>query len=292
MNTVTEKLFGTLEVLCDYSPVFWDRQTQENFDFWQLLRDEGFVKATDPELAFEHWQNMEDWGAPTELTDYEYAPLRAERNDSDWSESIASQRKSIYKQLKDLLINHCKQVKAYQISMPTPRQYEWDHPNFYISIVVAKTHDDQWICLAPRVPDQASFYRHDTALTTTIDTLAVTSSPIDKIHTLLGQLPTISLYGYYHGGYNYTYLHQVFSATAKYENQAITQALMNGKMIFHTDLRTTNPNSHTKFMQTALMGHRTFSVSFWDLGYHYEIARTPSGDWIGTRQLMEFEYNP
>ncbi|MDF5710101.1 MAG: hypothetical protein PUP90_21140 [Nostoc sp. S4] len=35
-----------------------------------------------------------------------------------------------------------------------------------------------------------------------------------------------------------------------------------------------------------------YSISFWDVGYSYEVGQTTAGDWIGVRTQSEFEYNP
>lgn len=41
------------------------------------------------------------------------------------------------------------------------------------------------------------------------------------------------------------------------------------------------------------LNHRTaYSLSFWDIGYTYEVGQTPAGDWIGVWTQSEFEYNP
>ncbi|WP_275994017.1 hypothetical protein [Argonema antarcticum] len=41
------------------------------------------------------------------------------------------------------------------------------------------------------------------------------------------------------------------------------------------------------------MGDRIiYTLSFWDIGYTYEIGQAPTGDWLGVRSLLEFGYNP
>ena len=60
MKLHTEQLLATLEVLAG-SPIYWERETQGEFSFWKLLNTNCFVKETDIELAFEHWQKMEAW---------------------------------------------------------------------------------------------------------------------------------------------------------------------------------------------------------------------------------------
>lgn len=62
MKPETEQLLGTLEVLGGYQPFFWETEIQGEFSLWNLMISEGFVNLTDVERAFEHWQNIEQWG--------------------------------------------------------------------------------------------------------------------------------------------------------------------------------------------------------------------------------------
>ena len=60
-------------------------------------------------------------------------------------------------------------------------------------------------------------------------------------------------------------------------------------------------------MNQCLRDRTHYIISFWDVGYSYEVGQTPGGDWIGVRcQLLEtlrerqavtpsqteFDYNP
>ena len=108
---------------------------------------------------------------------------------------------------------------------------------------------------------------------------------------------SIQIYGYYHGGYNYTYQHRIVGAIAATKESAIALALQSAEMVFIEkttveyagDYR--NPQLN-QFMNKCL-GDRTFyDLSFWDAGYTYELGQTPTGDWLGTCHQKEFEYNP
>ncbi|MEH2064002.1 MAG: hypothetical protein V7K50_17340 [Nostoc sp.] len=48
---------------------------------------------------------------------------------------------------------------------------------------------------------------------------------ITQVQILLNNLTPITNYGYYHGGYNYTYQHQIVGALAKTKTTAIELAL-------------------------------------------------------------------
>ncbi|MEH2254448.1 hypothetical protein [Nostoc sp.] len=59
MHSETQRLLGTLEILCSNSFV-WETTTQGEFNIWNLMISEGFVNLTDIELAFKHWQKIEE----------------------------------------------------------------------------------------------------------------------------------------------------------------------------------------------------------------------------------------
>lgn len=306
MKLETEQLFGTLEILCS-NPFVSETVTQGEFNTWNLMISEGFVNLTDIELAFKHWQNIEEWGTPTnqETFDYEYAPLRFKRKDKTWNESVASERKSYYQQLQQLLTNNLQNLLAYNLSVhkAAHQNFEWEHPYFSVSIVVGETSDRHWFCLAPTVPDQASDNRRSRNQPTAQivyeeSPRGATQALITEVKTMLKKLTPITNYGYYHGGYNYTYQHQIVGALAKTKTTAIQLALQAAKMVFLEKLTIEyadngyNTPKLSQFMNQYLRDRTHYIISFWDVGYSYEVGQTPGGDWIGERSQSEFNYNP
>ncbi|WP_448266029.1 hypothetical protein [Nostoc sp. DSM 114159] len=306
MKVETEQLLATLELLC--SDLFvWENAIQGEFNIWNLMISEGFVHLTDIELAFKHWQKIEEWGTPTnqEASDYEYAPLRSKRKDNTWNESIANERLSYYQQLQQLIKNHLQNIQAYNLSVPKAahQSFEWEHPYFSVSIVVGETSDRHWFCLAPTVPDQLNYNRRDrnhpkTQIVSEELPNQPTQTLITEVQILLNNLTPITNYGYYHGGYNYTYQHQIVGALAKTKITAIQLALQAATMVF-LEKRTVeyaddgyNSRKLSQFMNQCLAHRTCYTISFWDVGYTYEVGQTPAGDWIGVRSQGEFEYNP
>ncbi|MEH2126183.1 hypothetical protein [Nostoc sp.] len=164
MHSETERIFGTLQVLIGSNSFVWETANQGEFNLWNLMISEGFVHLTDIELAFKHWQNIEEWGTPSNQQKFgEYAPPRSKRKDNTWNESIANERQNYYQQLQQLVKNHLQNIQAYNLSVPkTAHQYfEWEHPYFSVSIVVGETSDRHYFCLAPTVPDQLNYNRRD-----------------------------------------------------------------------------------------------------------------------------------
>jgi hypothetical protein len=303
MKSETVQLFGTLEVLSgrEYSPTLWETNTQGEFNIWNLLISEGFVNPTDSELAFEHWQNMECWGTPTDPTNYEYAPLRSERKSNDWNETIAIQRQKTYNQLQQFLKTYLQNQQAYRIAIPqSSRQFEWNHPIFSIFILVGQTTDGQWICLASTVPDQVGIHSHKRNSSGSADVSNSTAQGTTNVQlaTLLDQLQPIEIYGYYHGGYNYSYSHRIVSAIASNRAAAIEYTLQAAEMLILEKtavehIRGTEGNRKmSQFMNQCLSDRTIYNLSFWDIAYSYEMGKTPTDDWIGVSSRGEFEYNP
>lgn len=42
-----------------------------------------------------------------------------------------------------------------------------------------------------------------------------------------------------------------------------------------------------QFMNQCLKSRTKYEIGFWDIGYSYEIGKTPDGDWIGTSSEYE-----
>ncbi|RUS96665.1 hypothetical protein DSM106972_086880 [Dulcicalothrix desertica PCC 7102] len=264
---------------------------------------EGFVTPTDIELAFKHWQNIEEWGTPTDQTNYEYAPPRSERKDESWNYAMKSEREQYYQQLQHIITQNLQNVQVYNLSIPksVPEALQWKHPYFYIPIVVGSINDNNWLCLAPTVPNQASYHnkKHKSvAKITCEENSSASQNTIAQIQPLLDNLTPISIYGYYYGGYNYTYQHHIAGAIAESKEKAIELALQNAEMVVVEQLTLEYANDNynsrkfSQFMNECLNHRTAYSLSFWDIGYTYEVGQTPAGDWIGVWTQSEFEYNP
>jgi hypothetical protein len=316
MNITTEQLLGTLEVLTNSSskvPTYssrtflWETSIHGKFDLWNLMKIEGFIKLTDLELVFSHWQDIEEWGTPTNQTKYgEYAPPRSEREDKNWNETIAHKRKGYYQRLQTFISNNLQNIQAYNLCIPQEvhQSFGWQHPRFSVSIIVGEITSKQWLCLAPTIPDEVRGHRrkNNQFITQSIseenkceNKCEITQNMVAKIKVLLDKLNPIEIYGYYYGGYNYSYQHHIVDAVAASKTTAIELALSKAKMIFQEKTNVEYAGSGRKlsqFMNQFLRDRTQYSISFWDIGYFYEVGQTPDGDWIGTRGQSEFDYNP
>ncbi len=169
--------------------------------------------------------------------------------------------------------------------------------------MVGETSDRHYFCLAPTVPDQVSYdnrsrHQRTTQIICKESPTQATQTLITEVQILLDKLTPITNYGYYYGGYNYTYQHQIVGALAKSKTtaiklalQAATMVLLEKRTIEFADVRY-NSRKLSQFMNQCLANCTYYSISFWDVGYSYEVGQTPGGDWIGERSQSEFEYNP
>ncbi|NES71699.1 MAG: hypothetical protein F6K24_44110, partial [Okeania sp. SIO2D1] len=120
-----------------------------------------------------------------------------------------------------------------------------------------------------------------------------------KIDHILSEIPPITLYGYYGGGYDYTYAHQIVYAIADSKILAVEKALQAAQMlrVEDSDLKFSSDECEDsrklcQFFIAKLGDQKIYSLSFWDIGYIFEVAETPTGDWLGVRKMVEFDYNP
>jgi hypothetical protein len=299
MQPTTEQLLATIEVLSNPSCVFfWETTTQGQFNIWNLMISQGLTQLTDLELAFEHWQNIEKWGTPTNQQKFgEYAPPRDERKNDIWNENIAKERRQYYQQIQEFMTNNLHNLQSYNLSVAQKNNFEWEHPNFSVSIVLGETGNNNWFCLLPTIPDQVSYYHKSNQYSAQIIS-EETCNLINPIPNILEKLTPLKIYGYYYGGYNYTYQHYLVCAYAKNKITAIELALQAAGMVFVEKLtgdyisHIHNRHKLSQFMNKCLQYHTRYSINFWDVGYSYEIGQTPTGDWIGVSCQSEFEYNP
>ena len=139
-----------------------------------------------------------------------------------------------------------------------------------------------------------------------LDRSEVTDSSIDNtiaepLTQYLKQLLPLEIYGYYHGGYNYAYQHRIVGAIASTQSLAIEKALIAARMLIarkatskvvRSLMTDCNSDRLGLFMDQCLQDRTRYTLSLWDVGYCYEVGKTPVKDWIGVRSMGEFEYNP
>ena len=116
---------------------------------------------------------------------------------------------------------------------------------------------------------------------------------------IISELTPTIMYGYYGGGYDYTYDHQIFCEVATNKALAFQGALSQAGMLKITEIeevkREDGLNSWQKinqFFNSELDPVNAYYLAFWDIGYIYKIGQNSVGDWLGVSLFCEFEYNP
>lgn len=311
MHSETERIFRVLksynaEVPDDQkvwnNPFVWNSEQLGKFDIWKFLVSEGFVystvQSTKIDRAIQHWQDIESRGTPTaQVKDCEYAPYWKERKDRVPS-YVLEQRANVYKALAYFVKQNLQNLEGYVLSNTCSTDY-----NFEVYIILGQTLDLDWLCLMPTVPVQVEF--QDTrSLRVNVETLTScksensnTQNLFEKVNKILARLEPIRIYGYYYGGYKYTYKHGILCTTSSNKIKAIKLGLQASGM-FAVDKSLSeminNPKGEQvrQFMQEALQGCRRYTISFWESGYAYELGYTQTGDWLGFKHGFWCEYNP
>ncbi|MDB9510586.1 hypothetical protein PN499_05270 [Kamptonema animale CS-326] len=323
MKLETEQLLGTLEVFCkninrdlfceieentDEYPTrafFWESEEKGEFNVLNLTIANGLARLTDVELAIESWQLTERRG--TAGADDYYTPDR-EKRDNILDTDTEAERTEKYQSLWQLLNSNLREIQAFNLSAhhQLPNSLEWSHPYFNFCVVIGQTDDDEWMCLSPTIPNQVGFPNASSDFISGDaqilcdrslgeNTLALAS----QIQTVLAELTPIGIYGYYNGGYNYTYEYKIVGAASVTKARAFEQALQAAEMLRVTTLNSVDTINLTskneklfEFLNSKLRDIKAYHLSFWDIGYIYKIGQATTGDWLGISAIAEFEYNP
>lgn len=147
---------------------------------------------------------MEHWRTPTNQIgdDWGYAPLRDE-DDDDWNAEVEAFRVERYQQLLTLLKAELLDLQAFRLT--TVEHLQRRYPDFCFYILIGKTEDGDWFCLLPVVPDQVSDYDFKPQKIGLTETNFLNPKTLDlqrKIDNILSEIPPITLYRYYDGGYD------------------------------------------------------------------------------------------
>jgi hypothetical protein len=334
MKPATEQLLATLELLTDdlkfevpretddwhyITPFSWDIEAQGELNALNLLKFKGVVQLTDAEVAIANWQAIEQQGTPTE--DGYYAPERDER-ENILDEAAQAKRIAAYQSLLQLLNAELQELQVYSFSGSQGCSYR---NGIYTSYaIMGRTPDNDWICLVSTVPEQTSL--EDQEISRSSDTEISASKPlgvhtsaiVSRIEEILTELPPVEIYGYYGGGYDYTYEHKIIYKAAAtrelaFENAADMVEIDRFKGFYldsdyfckeiHHDYEATEEDLEldqlylryqklNQFLTQNLSNLTVYRFIFWDWDYIYVLGQTQAGDWLGVETTNEFVYNP
>jgi hypothetical protein len=334
MKPATEQLLGTLELLTNdlkfevpretsvwhqITPFSWDIEAQGELNALNLLKFKGVVQLTDAEVAIANWQAIEQQGTPTE--DGHYAPERDER-ENILDEATQAKRIAAYQSLLQLLKAELQELQVYSFSCNQSDSYRDGTYTSYA--IVGRTQDNDWICLASTVPEQTEL--KDQEISRSSDTEISASKPlgahasaiVSRIEKILTELPPLEIYGYYEGGYDYTYEHKILYKAAAtrelaFENAADLVEIDQFKGFYldsdyfckeiHYDYKAEEEDLEldqlylryqklNQFLTQNLSNLTVYRFIFWDWDYIFVLGQTQAGDWLGVETTNEFVYNP
>ena len=314
MNLETEKILGTLEVFTEprlefrlpdneYSsivPFIWDVTQKGNFSLLNLGRDEGWINKTDIDVAVKSWQSLERRGY-----------LNSDDYPDDYEDILspesADEREKVYQALTAVIQKNLHSIEALKFSRI---------PVYSFFVILGKNQNDNWFCISPTVA-------RETKLEGEIKRSLISEFPeqefLDRetlslkyeVQTVLEQLQPVSIYGYYGGGYDYTFNHYLVQAIATTKEKALEIALRQAGMletakfiefsienfawrferneIMDLSLRYQKLN---EFLKQNISDLRLIRCSFWNRDCIYVIGEIKSGDLAGVYIESDFHYNP
>jgi hypothetical protein len=334
MKPATEQLLATLELLTDdlkfevpretsighhITPFSWDIEAQGELNALNLLKFKGVVQLTDAEVAIANWQAIEQQGTPTE--DGYYAPERYERENL-LDEATQAKRIAAYQSLLQLLKSEFQELQTFSFSCSQSfNEYDESYASYAL---VGRTQDNEWICLASTVPEQTGLEDQeisrysDTEISASKPLGVHTSAIVSRIEEILTELPPVEIYGYYEGGYDYTYEHEIIYKAAAtrelaFENAADMVEIDQFKGFYldsdyfckeiHYNYKAEEEDLEldqfyrryqnlNQFLTQNLSNLTVYRFIFWDWDYIYVLGQTQAGDWLGVETTNEFVYNP
>ncbi|MEH1935092.1 MAG: hypothetical protein V7L14_15630 [Nostoc sp.] len=328
MKPETEQRLGTLEVLLEEEICYslpchedsatlqayaWDATVKGKFTPLNLIKSEGWIIETDPEIAFENWLWIEQNGlASSRIHVYDKDPRKFLLD-----ESSKNQRYQQYSNLLKLLTKRIKKLQAFTFSY---------NSHYSLSVVVGRVPDSQrWICLSSTVPQETpkfinnlihcSPYKEQKQSNIEAEKLSQVEMTINDI---LKELGKIRIYGYYDGGYHNFHHHSIVLASGDSQEEAINNALLKSGLVeiykvekfmiqgdggwgFSVEDREFDQENVTnliKFLNTMFPKLLLYRFCFWDYEHLYILGETDdsqqdsSASWVGVAIHSQFTYNP
>ncbi len=328
MKPETEQRLGTLEVLLEkeiyYSlpchensatlqPYAWDATLKGEFTPLNLIKSEGWIIETDPEIAFANWLWTEQNGLASSLIYfYDEDPEKFLLD-----EASKNKRYQQYSNLLDLLIEKIQDLQAFTFSY---------NSHYSLSVVVGRVPDNQrWICLSATVPQETpefinelihcSPYKEEKE--SNLEAKKMSQVEI-KINDILKELGKIKIYGYYDGGYNHIHNHSIVLRSADSQEEAINNVLLASGLVeiykvekfmiqgkggwgFSVHDRDFNQDDVTNlinFLNTVFPKLLLYRFCFWDYEHLYILGKTgdfqqhSSVSYVGVAIHSQFTYNP
>lgn len=314
MNIETENILGTLKIITEpplefhlpnnettyLLPFVWDVSQKGEFSLLNLGINEGWITTTDIEVAVENWLAIEKRG---------YLNLD---DDPDYYEDIitpefAEERAKIYQMLAKVIHENLHDIEVLKFDQ------SFDYSFF---VVLGRTQDNTWFCFSETVPRETKLSEEIKVsklndYTNQNNVNSKTSYIREKFQEILSQLRSVSIYGYYGGGYDYRYHHYLVQGIAPSKSEALLITLNQAGMLNIANFHEFNPEALAwrldeyelveilprykklnQFLNSKLLNIKMIRCSFWNRDYIYVVGQTKSGDLAGIYIKSDFDYNP
>ncbi|MFB2834871.1 hypothetical protein [Floridanema evergladense] len=314
MNLETEQLLGTLQLLIEpplkfrlpnnhYSSFLtfvWDSEEKGELDILNLSYIEDWIQLTDIEVALKNWQTVENKGS----LDPDFDPYYLRRRNKNYAvdEVTRVKRTQKYQGILELFCSELQEVEVLKFSCS--RIYSF-------CVLIGKTQSNDWICISPTVAQETKienqFSLSDLPEDNSTHQLSEANLVFQtKIEKIIAELEPLTIYGYYGGGYNYSFNYHLVLTGGTTKEKALEKALRQAGMLkiaqFHRfnfkeifDEETEAKPRYdllNRFFQQSFSEKKMISCSFWNWIHIYIIGQTRTGDWLGVNVESEFDFNP
>lgn len=318
MNPETEQTLATLEVILEkpisyslpchegganFQPYIWDANIQSEFTPLNLIKHEGWIKETDPEVAVDSWIKLEQNSLVSDLI-YLYHSDPANLLLDDKNKAL---RYNFYCDLLEVLIDELEELQSFNFT------YNSNYSLFIISGIIPDTQS--WICLSAKVPQETPEYINDLIYCSpyiqdyevNLDNKKVSQAEI-KINKILEKLAPIKIYGYYDGGYRHIHEFRVTCSLGNTKENAINRALTASGLVEIYKLEKFSKrgrggwgfrnyfDSHEQhladFLNKAFSELLLYRFCFWDYEHLYILGEKGDRDFVGIALHSQFTYNP
>ncbi|BAY26876.1 hypothetical protein NIES2100_66920 [Calothrix sp. NIES-2100] len=318
MNLETERILGTLEILTEQNlrfrlpnnetsslvPFIWDVKEKGEFSLLNLGREEGWITLTDIDVAVRNWQALERRGYLNPDDD----PSDYEDEDEDFiTLELADERAKIYEELADAIQENLHNIEVFKFSRI---------PMYSFYVVLGQNQENNWFCFSQTVARETKLEDEIKCsdlpdLTTQPSLNDGTAKLKDKFQQIINQLPPISIYGYYGGGYDYRFNHYLVQGIANSKEKALLIALPLAGMLDIARFHKFDPEALSwiwdkdeiaefypryqkinKFLIQNISDIKMIRCSFWNRECIYIVGEINAGDIAGIYIESDFDYNP
>ncbi len=253
LQLVTERILGTLEVLTtprldiylpshnssSLMPFVWDQNSKGELNVLNLGYQESWVRQTDSEVFLKTLQTIEKKGSVDPYFDPQYLE-RQDQNHALNEEAIRN-RTQIYTSLLEMSSSNLQELEFLKFSCD---------PIYTFCVLVGKTQAQDWLCIAPTVAQETKLNQKYANLILSPPSTNLNLSQMNlhlqaQLNQLLAKLEPIKIYGFYGGGYNYSFEHRLVMMGGKSKAEAIENALKQAGML--TVIHLHSPQKHNVY---------------------------------------------